>query len=134
MKPMKLPLLAAALLLTTVAAASAQQNAVTNTLTVTVSPAVVPLAMVLNPSNPTVACVIPAGTLVSTVTVGGGNGAPITLSPPASPDGSLVLSSTTPPANVVVGPSGINSGDCGSVLSYAITATQPILAGSSRRH
>jgi len=89
---------------------------VTPTLFVTIQ---VPLAIVLTPSAPTEACDAAPGTVVSALSVTGGDGNPITWS---------ISGDTTDFAlsgnNVVVGPNGVAAADCGKVNIVVVTAAQ----------
>ena len=101
---------------------SAQAASVSGTLSITVSPA--PLAISVSPSSATEACSVAAGTVVSAINVTGGDGNAITLSMTGDTT-DFVLSATTPPANVVVGPSGVAMADCGKTFTNTVTTTQP---------
>src|SRR5271166_6217004 len=82
------------------------------------------LILLLNPSSTIEECFIPGGTVVSTVDASGGDGNAITLSMTGNTT-DFALSSTTPPANVVVVPAGILLADCNQLYNNTITATQP---------
>src|SRR5271165_2076440 len=112
----------AALLFLFAASAHAQAANVASTLTSTIQPGA--LMQLLNPSSATEACNVPGGTVVSTVSVSGGDGNPITLSMTGNTT-DFVLSATTPPANVVVAPGGVILADCNKSYTNTITATQP---------
>jgi hypothetical protein len=88
----------------------------TATLSITVQ---APLAVVFTPSSPTEACSTAAGTVVSALSVTGGDGNTVTWS--ISGDTTdFALSG----ANIVVGPNGITSADCGKIDTVTVTATQ----------
>src|SRR5271163_2850975 len=101
---------------------SAQAASVSGTLSITVSPPA--LALVLSPSSATEACNVAAGTVIPAISVTGGDGNAITLSMTGDMT-DFSLSSTTPPANVVVASGGITSADCAKSFTNIITATQP---------
>src|SRR5271165_6050850 len=112
----------AALLFLLTASANARAANVAATLSITIQPGA--LMALLNPSSATEACTVAGGTVVSTVSVSGGDGNAITLSMTGNTT-DFALSSTTPPANVVVAPGGIILADCGKSYTNTITATQP---------
>src|SRR5271165_3072394 len=114
--------IALATLLFLAASAHAQAANVGTTLTITIQPGA--LMALLNPSSATEACSVAGGTVVSTVSVSGGDGNPITLSMTGNTT-DFVLSATTPPANVVVAPGGVILADCNKSYTNTITATQP---------
>ena len=93
---------------------------VSATLSITVQPASAPLTISFSPLNPTEACTVAAGTVVSTVSTSGGDGNPVTLSMTGDTT-DFVLSGS----NVVVGPNGITLADCGMTETVTVTATQP---------
>jgi hypothetical protein len=88
----------------------------TATLSITVQ---APLAVVFTPSSPTVACSTAAGTVVSALSVTGGDGNPVAWSISGDTTDFALNSS-----NVVVGPNNITSADCGKVNTVVLTATQ----------
>jgi hypothetical protein len=98
------------------AAAPAFAGSATATLSITVQ---APLAIVFTPASPTEACGTAPGTVVSALSVTGGDGNPVTWS---------ISGDTTDFAlsgnNIVVGPNGIAVGACGKVNTVAVTATQ----------
>ena len=112
----------AALLFLLTASAHAQAANVAATLTITMQAGA--LAALLNPSSATEACNVPGGTVISTVSISGGDGNPITLSMTGNTT-DFALSATTPPANVVVAPGGVILADCNKSYTNTITATQP---------
>jgi hypothetical protein len=52
-----------------------------------------------------------------------GSGAPVTLSI-SGDTADFALDRTSPPANIIVGPSGINPANCGTTQTVNVTATQ----------
>ena len=102
--------------LTAAAASPAFAGSATATLFVTIQ---VPLAIVFTPSAPIEACDTAPGTLVSALSVTGGDGNPITWS---------ISGDTTDFAlsgnNVVVGANGFAAADCGKVNTVVVTAAQ----------
>lgn len=99
---------------------------VSGTVSISIEPA---LVMVLNPSSALLACEAPAGTLISAISVAGGDGKPSALALSGG-TASFVLSGTTSPANVVIAPGGILPADCPSgatpsMQNVLVTATQP---------
>jgi hypothetical protein len=94
----------------------AHAGSATATLSITVQ---APLAVVFTPSSPTEACSTAAGAVVSALSVTGGDGKAVTWS--ISGDTTdFALSGS----NLVVGPNGIASADCGKVNTVTVTATQ----------
>jgi hypothetical protein len=83
-----------------------------------------PLTVSFNPPAPSIACEAAPGSVVSSLVPSGGNGSPITYSPLSGDTADFRLSSTSPPANVIVGPSGITPANCGTTMSVSVTATQ----------
>jgi hypothetical protein len=83
-----------------------------------------PLTVSFNPPSPSIACEAAPGSVVSSLVPSGGNGNPITYSPLSGDTADFRLSSTSPPANVIVGPSGITPANCGTTSSVDVTATQ----------
>jgi hypothetical protein len=78
-----------------------------------------PLTVTFSPASPTVLCAAAPGTTVSTIGTSGGDGNSITLS--ISGDTTdFDLSGT----NIVVGPNGITTPDCGQVDIVTVTGTQ----------
>ena len=112
----------AALLFLLAASAHAQAASVSATLSITIQPGA--LMALLNPSSATEACNVAGGTVVSTVSVSGGDGNAITLSMTGNTT-DFALSATAPPANVVVAPGGVILADCNKSYTNTITATQP---------
>ncbi len=101
--------------------ASGQAATVSGTLTIVIAPPA--LALVINPSNVGEACEVPAGTVVSQLSISGGDGNPVTfaLTPVNKNATDFVISGS----NVVVGANGIAAADCGETEAFAITASQP---------
>lgn len=101
--------------------ASAQAATVSGTLTVVIAPPA--LAMIINPSNASEACEVPAGTVVSQLSISGGDGNPVTfaLTPVNNGATDFVISGS----DVVVGVNGIAAADCGETEAFTITASQP---------
>jgi hypothetical protein len=89
------------------------------------------LAVAVNPASATVPCNAVPGLTISNVSVTGGNGAPVTLSLTAGGT-DFALDSFAPPANVVIGSSGITTSGfaCASLPggganeTVTVTATQ----------
>jgi hypothetical protein len=88
-----------------------------------------PLTVSLTPSSATEVCNVPGNTAVSTVTTGGGDGNPITLSLTAGAT-DFALSSTTLPANVTVASGGITTSGfaCASLPTGGATETVTVQA------
>jgi len=97
-------------------ASPAFAGSATATLSITVQ---APLAVALTPPNATEACGAAAGTVVSALSVTGGDGNTVTWS---------ISGDTTDFAlngsSIVVGPNGIALPDCGKVNNVVVTATQ----------
>ena len=98
-----------------VTASPAFAGSTTATLSITVKP---PLAIVFSPSSPTEPCGAAPGTVVSALSVTGGDGNPVTWSVSGGTDFAVSGS------NVVVSPSGIAQADCGKVNTVGVTAAQ----------
>ncbi len=97
-------------------ASPALAGSATATLSITVQ---APLAIVVTPPSATEACGTAPGTVVTALSITGGNGNPVTWS--ISGDTTdFALSGST----VVVGPSGIALTDCGKVNHVVVMATQ----------
>jgi hypothetical protein len=109
-----LTLLLFALLLGPVARAS---TSVSQSFTITIYPA---LVIVFTPAAPSIGCTTPAGTVVSTLSVTGGDGNPVSYSITGGDTTDFVLSGTS----IVVASGGITSPDCGKSESVTVTATQ----------
>jgi hypothetical protein len=80
-----------------------------------------------SPNNPMISCTLAAGTVVSAVSITGGDGQPITLAL-SSDTTDFALSGTAPPANVIVGPNGITCPVAPATSTtdiVTVTATQP---------
>jgi hypothetical protein len=80
-----------------------------------------------SPNNPTLSCTLAAGTVVSSISVTGGDGGPITLALSGDTT-NFALSGTVPPANVIVGPNGTACpvAPATSITDIVtVTATQP---------
>ena len=90
------------------------------TLTPTAPPPPQPLTISFSPPNPSVSCAAPVNTPVTSVQTQGGTGGPITYD--ISGDAAFGLSSTTPPASVVV-TSNLAS-KCGTTATVDVGATQ----------
>lgn len=69
----------------------------------------------------TLDCSWSAGTVVMTLSAIGGDGQPITYSLGGTPSGDLAISG----ANLVVGPNGVATANCGKVEAIVINANQP---------
>jgi hypothetical protein len=107
----------ASLLLVGLLASPALAGSVTSTLPITVQ---APLAIVFTPASPTIPCSAPAGTVVSALSLTGGDGNTPTWGI-AGDTTDFALSG----ANIVVGTNAIASADCGKTNNVSITATQP---------
>jgi hypothetical protein len=97
---------------------AAVAGSVSGTLTVVVAPPA--LAMVINPSNVDEACAVPEGTVVSQLSTTGGDGNPVTFSLTGGDTTDFAISGS----NVVVGPNGIATADCGQTEAVTVTASQ----------
>jgi hypothetical protein len=117
-EPMKkMPLCLTAILSLAIGSFQAQAASVSATLSVTVQ---APLAVVFTPATPTIACSTPAGTVVSALSVTGGDGNAVTWSL-AGDTTDFALSGS----NLVVSSGGITSADSGKTDTVTVTATQP---------
>lgn len=96
----------------------ARAGSVTGALSITVQPPA--MALVINPSSATLACNAAAGTVVSALSVSGGDGGAVTYTLAGDTTDFAIAGS-----NVVVGPNGIAAADCGKTFSESVTATQP---------
>lgn len=114
----KLLLAATAVLALGLGQAYASTTVTTGTLTVVISPN--PLALVFNPSNPTEACAVAAGTVVSALSTTGGDGNAATFAITAGDSADFAISGS----NVVVGPSGISAANCGTSQNITVSASQ----------
>lgn len=86
----------------------------------------VPFAIGFSPSNPTEACEVPAGTVVSNLTLAGGDGQPAAWTLAGDTEDFALGSAASGLANtVVVGPNGIAAANCGKTDTVTVTATQP---------
>ena len=92
----------------------AEAGTATGNLQITVFP---PLAIVFNPAAPTVPCNAAAGTVVSALSVTGGDGNAITYSATGGDTTSFAVTGT----NVVVGSSGIAAADCPATGTKNVT-------------
>ena len=90
------------------------------TLLPTAPPPPQPLSISFSPSNPSVACNAPVNTPVTSVQTQGGTGGPIAYD--ISGDAAFGLSSTTPPASVIVTSSLVSK--CGTAATVDVGATQ----------
>jgi hypothetical protein len=110
-----------ALALALVAGTQAQAGSVTGTLPITIQPAPLPLQIVFTPAKPLIACASAAGSVVSALSVTGGDGNPVTYTATAGDTGDFAISG----ANVVVGANGIAAANCGTTPTVTVTASQP---------
>jgi hypothetical protein len=108
-------LLTAALLL---GAPAAHAGSVTATLPITIQ---APLAIVFTPAAPSIPCSAPPGTIVSAVSLTGGDGNPGTFTPSGGDTNDFAVNGV----DVVVGPNGIAAAHCGQINSITIIGTQP---------
>ena len=97
-------------------ASPAFAGSATATLSITVQ---APLTVVLTPPSPTEACGAGPGSVVSALSVTGGDGNPVTWSIAGDTTDFALTGS-----NIVVGPNGIALADCGKVDNVVVTATQ----------
>jgi len=110
--------LAVALLLLLAADAPAQAGSATTTLQITIQS---PLAIAFSPTNPTIACNAAAGSVVSAMSVTGGDGNPATFSATGGDTSDFAVNGV----DVVVGTNGIAAANCGKTMTLTITANQP---------
>ena len=89
------------------------------TLTISISPAP-GLSQVLNPANPTAACLLAAGTVISQLSTIGGDGNPVTYALTSGDTTDFAVNGST----VVVGPAGIALANCGKVETAVVTPSQ----------
>lgn len=82
---------------------------------------VAPLILVITPSPASISCTLAGGSVVSTASVIGGNGNPVTFSMTGNTTDYTINSAT---GVVTVVPGGITSTNCGQTFSNTITATQ----------
>ncbi|HEY3910391.1 MAG TPA: hypothetical protein VGM07_10910 [Stellaceae bacterium] len=78
--------------------------------------------MVINPSSANEACQAPAGTVVSQLSISGGDGNPVTFA--LAPLNSSATDFAISGSNVVIGANGIASAHCGETEAFTITASQ----------
>lgn len=115
MKRIAAPFTALVLLASTAAHAA---STTTGTLSVVIQ---APLAIVFSPASPTIPCGTPAGTVVASMTVTGGDGNPVSYTLTGGDTADFAVSG----ANIVVASAGIASGACtGKPTSLTVTATQ----------
>lgn len=93
-------------------------GSVTNTLPITIQG---PLQIVFTPAKPSMACTSAPGTVVSGLSVTGGDGNAVTYTATAGDTGDFAVSGT----NVVVGANGIAAASCGTTPTVTLTASQP---------
>jgi CO/xanthine dehydrogenase Mo-binding subunit len=93
-------------------------NTATGTFTLVIQGALFGIG--INPSTATVACALPAGTLLANLSAVNGDGNPVTYSLPAGTTDVAISGAT-----LVVASSGFVSTDCGKTIPYSITASQP---------
>ena len=113
-------------------AATTITQSASGTLTIKISPVFGPVSF--TPPSPITnfACGTMSGTLVSTASAAGGDGTTITWTMTGDTSDFALASasgSTTPPitgttAEVIVGPNGISSANCGMTENVSVTATQ----------
>ena len=113
----KMPLFSTAILFLAIGPFQAHAASVSATLSVTVQ---APLAVVFSPATPTIACSTSAGTVVSALSMTGGDGNAVTWSL-AGDTTDFALNGS----NLVVASGGITSADCGKTDTVTVTATQP---------
>lgn len=89
----------------------------TQTLTVAIRQK---LTIVFTPTNPVIDCTTPPGTVVSALSITGGNGKPVSYALTGGDTVDFALSGV----NVVVGTNGISSATCGTTANVTVTATQ----------
>ena len=85
------------------------------TVTITIAS---PMKITVVPSAPSIACETPAGTAIAALSLVGGTGSPVAYSVSGSADFAVSGS------NLVIGPNGIASADCGKQVNLTVTATQ----------
>jgi hypothetical protein len=107
----------APLLLVGLLASPAFAGSVSNTLSITIQP---PLQIVFTPAKPSIACDSAPGTVVSALSVTGGDGNAVTYTASAGDTGDFAVSGV----NVVVGAKGIAAATCGTTPTVTITANQ----------
>jgi hypothetical protein len=106
------------LALIAIVGSQAQAGSVTATLPITIQ---APLALVFNPAAPLIPCNAAPGTVVSALSLTGGDGNPGTFTASGGDTSDFAASGT----NAVVGPNGIAAAHCGQINNVTITGTQP---------
>lgn len=97
---------------------AARAALVSGTLTVVVAPPA--MSLVINPSNVSEACEVPAGTVVSQLSTLGDDGDPVTFSSIGGDTTDFAISA----AKIVTGPNRIATADCGATQTASVTTAQ----------
>jgi hypothetical protein len=100
---------------------AAHAASVSGSMSITVQPQA--LALVITPASATIACNAAAGTVVSTLSTIGGDGNTIMYAVTGVSNGDFVIGGASS-NQIIVGPNGIATADCGKTQNVTVTASQ----------